>query len=71
MRALTARLSERLRRLRLWIVDQRTSRGSATAEYAMVMIAACSFAALLMAILRSGQMHDVLVGLVHRALGGA
>ncbi len=43
-------------------------RGMATAEYAIVMIAAGGFAALLIAILSSSEIREVLTGLVRGAL---
>lgn len=42
--------------------------GMATAEYAIVMIAAVSFAGLLVVILRSSEIREVLTGLVRGAL---
>ncbi len=42
--------------------------GMATAEYAIVMIAAVGFAALLIAILSSSEIREVLTGLVRGAL---
>jgi len=42
--------------------------GAATAEYAVVIMAAVSFAGVLVAILRSGQIQAVLTELVQRAL---
>ena len=46
-----------------------TDRGTTTAEYAIVTMAAVGFAGLLAAILRSGEVRGLLLGLVHRALG--
>jgi hypothetical protein len=43
-------------------------RGTATAEYAIATLAACAFAAVLLAILRSGEVRGLLFGLVRRAL---
>jgi hypothetical protein len=42
--------------------------GMATAEYAIVLIAAVSFAGLLLVILRSPEIQEVLSGLIRRAL---
>lgn len=42
--------------------------GMATAEYAIATLAACGFAALLLAILRSGEMRGLLLGIIRRAL---
>jgi Protein of unknown function (DUF4244) len=46
-------------------------RGVVTAEYAIIMLAACGFAGVLVAILRSGLMRGLLLGLVRRALSAA
>lgn len=43
-------------------------RGAATAEYAIVTLAAVAFAGLLVAILRSEEVRSLLLGLVQRAL---
>jgi Protein of unknown function (DUF4244) len=43
-------------------------RGTATAEYAIATLAACAFAGMLLAILRSGEVRGLLFGLVRRAL---
>jgi Flp pilus assembly pilin Flp len=43
-------------------------RGAATAEYAIVTMAAVAFAGLLVAILRSDEVRGILLDLVHRAL---
>lgn len=43
-------------------------RGAATAEYAIVTLAAVAFAGLLVAILRSEEVRTLLLGLVQRAL---
>jgi hypothetical protein len=40
----------------------------ATAEYAIATLAACGFAALLLAILRSGEVRGLLLGIIRRAL---
>ena len=42
--------------------------GMATAEYAIATLAACGFAGLLLAILGSGQVKALLVGIIRRAL---
>jgi hypothetical protein len=42
--------------------------GAATAEYAIVTMAAVAFAGLLVAILRSDEVRGILLDLVHRAL---
>jgi hypothetical protein len=40
----------------------------ATAEYAIATLAACGFAALLVTILRSGEVQGLLLGIVRHAL---
>jgi hypothetical protein len=45
-----------------------TDAGMATAEYAVVTVAACAFAGLLIAILRSPEVRALLLGIVKRAL---
>ena len=42
--------------------------GMATAEYAMATLAACGFAALLIAVLRSDEVRGMLLGIVRQAL---
>jgi hypothetical protein len=42
----------------------------ATAEYAVVTLAACGFAGLLVAILRSDAVRSLLLGIIQRALAG-
>jgi len=42
--------------------------GMATAEYAIATLAACGFAALLLTLLRSGEMKSLLFGIIKRAL---
>jgi len=44
------------------------SLGMATAEYAVATLAACGFAALLMALLRSDEVRGLLLSIVRRAL---
>jgi len=46
-------------------------RGAVTAEYAIVIMAAVAFAGLLVAIMRSGEIRQMLVDLVQNALGSA
>jgi Protein of unknown function (DUF4244) len=55
-------LSVRRRRERLYDL------GMATAEYAVVTVAACGFAGLLLAIVRSGEVRGLLLGIIKRAL---
>ena len=52
---------DRVRRLR-------RDAGAATAEYAVVIMAAVGFAGLLVVILKSGAVQGMLTDLVHRAL---
>jgi len=42
--------------------------GMATAEYAIATLAACGFAALLLALLRSGEVRGLLLGIIRKAL---
>ena len=42
--------------------------GMATAEYAVVTVAACGFAGLLVAILRSDEVRGLLLGIIRSAL---
>lgn len=51
--------------IRRRLVDER---GAATAEYAIVTMAAVAFAGLLVAILRSEEVRGILFDLVQRAL---
>ena len=60
----TKRLGEVVRRVRGAARDA----GMATAEYAMVTLAAVGFAGLLALVLRSDEVRGMLTGLVHRAL---
>jgi hypothetical protein len=59
-RLATARVARRRRRL----VDA----GMATAEYAVVTVAACAFAGLLLAVVRSPEVRSLLLGIIRRAL---
>ena len=49
----------------------REETGAATAEYAIVIMAAVGFAGLLVVILRSGEVQSILTDLVQRALNSA
>jgi hypothetical protein len=42
--------------------------GMATAEYAVGIVAACSFAGLLLAILKSPEVRTILLGMIKKAL---
>lgn len=57
----------RLRAGRVLVDD----RGAVTAEYALVIMAGVAFAGLLVAIMRSGEIRQMLVDLVQGALGSA
>ncbi|MBT1543830.1 DUF4244 domain-containing protein [Curtobacterium aurantiacum] len=46
----------------------RDDRGSATAEYAVVILAAVAFAGVLVAVMRSGEVQTILTDLVRGAL---
>ena len=46
----------------------RDDRGSATAEYAIVILAAVAFAGVLVAVMRSGEVQSMLTDLVRGAL---
>ena len=46
----------------------RDDRGSATAEYAVVILAAVAFAGVLVAVMRSGEVQSMLTDLVRGAL---
>ena len=61
MRRIMRGMSERLR----------DETGAATAEYAIVIMAAVGFAGLLVVILRSGEVQAILTELVQRALNSA
>jgi len=57
--------------VRTWFRTIRSNavdRGTATAEYAIATLAACGFAGLLLVILRSGEVRNLLLGIVRRAL---
>lgn len=57
--ALTARCDQ---------LRQRAGAGMTTAEYAVGTLAACAFAAVLMAVVRSGAIKTALTGLITSAL---
>lgn len=50
-------------------VAARAEAGMATAEYAIVTLAAVAFAGLLLAIFRGGQVRDMLLSIITEALG--
>ena len=45
--------------------------GATTAEYAVTIVAACAFAALLFAVLTSGEMQGILTSIIQGALRSA
>lgn len=49
-------------------LNARREAGMATAEYAIVTLAAVAFAGLLLAILRGGEVRDMLLGIIRDAL---
>ncbi|MBT1678122.1 DUF4244 domain-containing protein [Curtobacterium aurantiacum] len=51
-----------------WRFRLRDDRGSATAEYAVVILAAVAFAGVLVAVMRSGEVQTILTDLVRGAL---
>jgi hypothetical protein len=59
------RLRQRARSVRTACTDA----GMATAEYAIGTLAACGFAAVLVAILKGGEVKRLLLGLITKALG--
>lgn len=52
-------------------LDGTGDRGAVTAEYAIIIMAGVAFAGLLVAIMRSGEIRQMLVDLVQNALGSA
>lgn len=61
---MTQRLSRRMARL-----QQSVEAGMTTAEYAVGTLAACAFAAVLMAVVRSGPVKSALAKVITAALG--
>jgi len=53
---------------RLEKLVEQAQAGMTTAEYAVGTLAACAFAAVLMAVVRSGSIKDALTGLITSAL---
>lgn len=53
---------------RLEQLNERAQAGMTTAEYAVGTLAACAFAAVLMAVVRSGAVKAALTGLITSAL---
>jgi len=54
--------------IRCRIIRAAADAGMTTAEYAVGTLAACAFAAVLMAVVRSGAIKSALVGLITSAL---
>lgn len=46
----------------------RDETGASTAEYAITVLAACGFAAVLVALLASGEVRELLMGIITSAL---
>lgn len=69
-RSLLHHLRSRFTRSAL-IATVRDDRGAATAEYAVVIMAAVGFAGLLVVILQGDEVRSMLVDLVRNALGTA
>lgn len=69
-RSAHSRGSATARRARMRL-SLRDDRGAVTAEYAIVIMAAVAFAGLLVAIMRSGEIRQMLVDLVQNALAAA
>ena len=51
-----------------WARRRALDAGSATAEYAVATLAACGFAGLLLAILRSSEMKSLLFSIIKKAM---
>lgn len=56
---------------RVSIVRRRAEAGMTTAEYAVGTLAACAFAAVLLAVVRSGAVKSALASVIATALGSA
>jgi hypothetical protein len=52
------------RAVRVGVID----RGTTTAEYAIVTLAAVAFGGLMLTVVRSGEIRSLLAGLIRRAL---
>ena len=59
------RLGATRQELRRRLLDQT---GASTAEYAITVLAACGFAAVLVVLLKSGEVRDLLMGIITSAL---
>lgn len=52
-----------------WLVDALADEtGASTAEYAITVLAACGFAAVLVALLKSGEVRELLMNIITTAL---
>jgi hypothetical protein len=51
-----------------WVQDLKSESGLATAEYAIVTIAAAGFAGLLIVILKSSEVREALMNIIRTAL---
>ena len=56
-------------RLSGWLGSVRRDRGMTTAEYAVGIMAACTFALVLLGVVKSGAVRNALAGIVQSALG--
>ena len=56
---------------RFSIIRHRAEAGMTTAEYAVGTLAACAFAAVLLAVVRSGAVKSALTSVIATALGSA
>lgn len=54
---------------RMRTVTSEPEKGAATAEYAIVLVAATGFAALLAGLLKSNIVKDLILGIIRKALG--
>ena len=54
---------------RFQALRERSDAGMSTAEYAVGILTACTFAIILLGIVKSGPVKDALLGIVQRALG--
>lgn len=68
VRGLRRAVARRARAVRRGVTGAGRDAGMATAEYAIVMIAAVGFAGLLVVILRSAEVREALTSLVRSAL---
>ena len=56
---------------RVSMIRRRSEAGMTTAEYAVGTLAACAFAAVLLAVVRSGAVKSALASVIAAALGSA